>query len=65
MVYFFPGCEETALQKAAVKESMLTGWFNLKQIDSNARNFLYHEIPINYTLTTQWKPREKQGKSVI
>ena len=48
-------------------ETTLTAYFKLNQIDSEARNYLYSEIPIHYTFDEKLKTwnRRKKLKTYI
>ena len=65
-VYFKPGSEEEALNKADMSDSSLLAWFKLNSSDTNAHQYLYHYIPNHYTLyNKKWSPRKRDGKKVI
>jgi hypothetical protein len=52
-VYFKPGSEEEALNKAEMSDSSLLAWFKLNASDTNAPQYLYHNIPNHYTFYNQ------------
>jgi hypothetical protein len=67
-VYFRPGEEEQALDRAAQQNSHLTAWFNLNQLDENAHQYLYTEIPLHYVFDKsqkKWKVRQRGGSNMI
>jgi hypothetical protein len=65
-VYFKPGSEEEALNKAEMSDSSLLAWFKLNASDTNAHQYLYHNIPNHYTFyNKKWSPRKRDGKKVI
>ena len=55
-VYFKEGQENEILNKNV--ETTLTAYFKLNQIDSEARNYLYSEIPFHYTFDEKLKTLE-------
>ncbi|XP_055331216.1 uncharacterized protein LOC129583443 [Paramacrobiotus metropolitanus] len=66
-VYFAAGEEETAVESASTRDTMLTAWFKLNQKDADARSILYHDIPIKYRFEIgAWKKRvnETGGKAI-
>ena len=61
-VYFRSGNEEAAFLAAATKDTTLTAWFKLNQIDSTAHNYYYREIPLHYIFNEKyktWTPRKR------
>ena len=52
-VYFDAGAHDIALDQARSKTTKLKAFFRLNEIDPNARQFLYSEIPIHYTWQTR------------
>ena len=41
-------------------------WFKLNASDTNAHQYLYHNIPNHYTFyNKKWSPRKRDGKKVI
>lgn len=62
-VYFAPGQELERVQNAALARTKLTAFFALNEADIEARQYLYHEIPVHYTWNTQrrrWERRLRQ-----
>ena len=62
-VFFTPGLEKQAVEKAAFKNTTLTAWFKLNRTDPAARQFFYWEIPLHYVFNNFlgiWKPRVKK-----
>ena len=65
-VYFQPGLEEESLADATDKDTMLTAWFLLNQIDPDANNYLYREIPQHYVFRSNaWKKCQRGGTKVL
>lgn len=65
-VYFKPGEEEKALDKAELSNSSLTAWFKLNLLDNTARQYLYHHIPNHYTFySKKFKKRQKVDNNTI
>ncbi|XP_044591985.1 uncharacterized protein LOC123270113 [Cotesia glomerata] len=59
-------CDETALQEALQKQSMLIDYFKLNERSTEARQYTYSEIPRHYvfkkidnTNNYNWQPRRK------
>lgn len=64
-VYFQPGLEMEALQAAAVRNTTLTAWFDLNAKNTEARKYLYQEIPTRFVFErNKWKMREQRGHLV-
>lgn len=62
-VYFTPGQEQERAQNAALARTKLTAFFALNTSDVEARQYLYHDIPVHYTWDTQrrrWNRRRNQ-----
>ncbi|XP_008183864.1 uncharacterized protein LOC103309650, partial [Acyrthosiphon pisum] len=55
-VYFAPGQELERVQNAALARTRLTAFFSLNETDPEARQYLYHEIPMHYT----WAERDRR-----
>ena len=55
-VYFAPGQELERVQNAALARTRLTAFFSLNETDPEARQYLYHEIPMHYT----WVERDRR-----
>jgi ATP-dependent DNA helicase PIF1 len=65
-VYFTPGAELQAIEKAENLDSTLKGWFKLNSSNEDAKQYLYHQIPQYYTLCkNKWKKRKTGGSKVI
>jgi len=65
-VYFHPGEEQEALDKADLNNSTLTAFFELNKNDFMAHKYLYHEIPKHYTLNKKkWQLRKNEAEDVI
>ena len=65
-VYFKEEQENKILNKNV--ETTLTAYFKLNQIDSEAQNYLYSEIPIYYTFDEKlktWNRRKKTKKPIL
>ncbi|UYV82699.1 hypothetical protein LAZ67_22000600 [Cordylochernes scorpioides] len=53
---------EEVVQQAGNKDTTLTAWFKLNQVDENARNILYGDIPQHYVFDKRlrkWIPRQR------
>ncbi|UYV63730.1 hypothetical protein LAZ67_2005450, partial [Cordylochernes scorpioides] len=53
---------EEVVQQAGNKDTTLTAWFKLNQVDENARNILYGDIPQHYVFDKRlrkWTPRQR------
>ncbi|XP_035233478.1 uncharacterized protein LOC118205293 [Stegodyphus dumicola] len=60
-VYFAESEERNALQRAAEKNTMLTGWFELNRTVPEANRYLYAEIPKHFTWRNHaWQTRERR-----
>lgn len=67
-VYFESDKIEEALQQSIERDSMLTGWFTLNQIDQNAHRFRYTEIPHHYVWDRsqyKWKLRKQLTSKIV
>ena len=65
-VHFQNGNEQQALQ--CNEQTMLTAFFKLNQLDQNAHQYLYHEIPEHYTFNKsakKWNPRQRASAPII
>ncbi|XP_010419054.1 PREDICTED: uncharacterized protein LOC104704714 [Camelina sativa] len=49
---------EEVLEKSVNEDSQLTGWFYLNQVNPDANQYLYLEIPAHFT----WQGKQKQWK---
>ncbi|KIH61483.1 hypothetical protein ANCDUO_08248 [Ancylostoma duodenale] len=47
-IFFQEGHEADAVNAAAERNTQLTGWFRLNQVNQDARRFLYREIPEHF-----------------
>ncbi|UYV71710.1 hypothetical protein LAZ67_9000098 [Cordylochernes scorpioides] len=59
---------EEVVQQAGNKDTTLTAWFKLNQVDENARNILYGDIPQHYVFDKRlrkWTPRQRGAGSTI
>ena len=61
VVYFQPGKEQEAIDKVEDKRTHLTAWFELNQRDSNAKQYLYRQIPNHYTYKDNVWSKRKNG----
>ena len=62
-VYYNEGQERRAVEQAMQKDTQLTAWFKLNQIDPRARALLYCEIPEHYVFdskNTKWTRRVRK-----
>lgn len=62
-VYFAPGRAEERLHDADQRRTKLTEFFTLNTNDEEARQYLYHEIPVHYTwnqANRRWSRRRRQ-----
>jgi hypothetical protein len=66
-VYFKPGKEKEAIEKAKNKRSTLTAWFELNKMpNSKSKNLFYFEIPNYYAFrNSKWIERRSVDNSVI
>ena len=65
-VYYRDGNEERALQVS--RHTTLTAFFKLNEENENAHQYLYHEIPEQYTFDKQakkWNPRRRATGPII
>lgn len=63
-VYFETG-NETRLNSASARETKLTGWFALNEIDVFAKDILYKDIPEHYIWSNnKWQRRKRSSKSI-
>ncbi|GBM85357.1 hypothetical protein AVEN_91062-1, partial [Araneus ventricosus] len=57
-----------AIERAALRKTTLTSWFELNKNDPSAHNISYSDIPQYYVFdksTTNWKKRQRGGQNVI
>ena len=62
-VYYNEGQERQAVEQAMQRDTHLTAWFKLNQIDHRARTLLYCEIPEHYVFdrkNTKWTFRVRK-----
>ncbi|GBN52233.1 hypothetical protein AVEN_28378-1, partial [Araneus ventricosus] len=67
-IVYQDGQEAQAIERAALRKTTLTSWFELNKNDPSARNISYSDIPQYYVFdksTTNWKKRQRGGKNVI
>ncbi|GBM64363.1 hypothetical protein AVEN_11016-1 [Araneus ventricosus] len=60
--------EAQAIERAALRKTTLTSWFELNKSDPSAHNISYTDIPQYYVFdksTTNWKKRQRGGQNVI
>ncbi|GBM13163.1 hypothetical protein AVEN_64367-1 [Araneus ventricosus] len=62
------GQEAQAIERAALRKTTLTSWFELNKNDPLAHNISYSDIPQYYVFdksATNWKKRQRGGQNVI
>jgi len=67
-VYFTEETAKKAVERAGNKDTMLTAWFKLNEVNESAREYLYSDIPHYFVYDkslNKWKPRKKGGDSTI
>ncbi|GBN60502.1 hypothetical protein AVEN_148746-1 [Araneus ventricosus] len=67
-IVYQDGQEAQAIQRAALRKTTLTSWFELNKNDPSAHNLSYSDIPQYYVFdksTTNWKKRQRGGQNVI
>ncbi|CAL8069739.1 unnamed protein product [Orchesella dallaii] len=67
-VVFQEGNEQLAVERAASRDTTLTGWFKLNKVDMSAHSLKYWEIPVHYVWdkkNTRWTKRRRGGEKVI
>lgn len=65
-IYFAETEEREALEKAARRNTMLTGWFQLNTTFPEANGYLYAEIPKHFTWkNSSWHRRVKLGDGIL
>ena len=65
-VHFQNGNEQQALQRH--EQTMLIAFSRLNQLDQNAHQYLYHEIPEHHTFNKsakKWNPRQRASAPII
>ena len=68
LVYFTDAEERDALERAAQRNTMLTGWFQLNITTPEANSHLYAEIPKHFTWNKNsytWQKRVKLGDHIL
>ena len=64
LIRFVPTEIQEIIEREFNKNTKLTGWFILNQIDPEARKYLYSEIPKHYVWvqkTNKWDKRKQRG----
>ncbi|GBM49529.1 hypothetical protein AVEN_108767-1 [Araneus ventricosus] len=67
-IVYQDGQEAQAIERAALRKTTLTSWFELNKNDPSAHNISYSDIPQYYMFdksTTNWKKRTRGGQNVI
>ncbi|GBN68518.1 hypothetical protein AVEN_155439-1, partial [Araneus ventricosus] len=67
-IVYQDGQEAQAIERAALRKTTLTSWFELNKNDPSAHNISYSDIPQYYVFdksTTNWKKRKRGGQNVI
>ncbi|GBN52918.1 hypothetical protein AVEN_68115-1 [Araneus ventricosus] len=67
-IVYQDGQEAQAIERAALRKTTLTSWFELNKNDPSAHNISYSDIPQYYMFdksTTNWKKRQHGGQNVI
>ncbi|GBM93943.1 hypothetical protein AVEN_273616-1 [Araneus ventricosus] len=67
-IVYQDGQEAQAIERAALRKTTLTPWFELNKNDPSAHNISYSDIPQYYMFdksTTNWKKRQRGGQNVI
>ncbi|GBM34194.1 hypothetical protein AVEN_30128-1, partial [Araneus ventricosus] len=62
------GQEAEAIERAALRRTTLTSWFELNKDDPSAHKISYSDIPQYYAFdksTTNWKKHQRGGQNVI
>ncbi|GBN45528.1 hypothetical protein AVEN_18971-1 [Araneus ventricosus] len=68
LIVYQDGQEAQAIERAALRKTTLTSWFELNKNDPSAHNISYSDIPQYYMFdkgTTNWKKRQRGGQNVI
>ncbi|GBM44842.1 hypothetical protein AVEN_62065-1 [Araneus ventricosus] len=66
-IVYQDGQEAQAIERAALRKTTLTSWFELNKNDLSAHNISYLDIPQYYVFdksTTNWKKRQRGGQNV-
>ncbi|GBM72301.1 ATP-dependent DNA helicase pif1 [Araneus ventricosus] len=67
-IVYQDGQKAQAIERAALRKTTLTSWFELNKNDPSAHNISYSDIPQYYVFdksTTNWKKRQRGGQNVI
>ncbi|GBM83958.1 hypothetical protein AVEN_102328-1 [Araneus ventricosus] len=67
-IVYQDGQEAQAIERAALRKTTLTSWFELNKNDPSDHNISYSDIPQYYMFdksTTNWKKRQRGGQNVI
>ncbi|GBN68026.1 hypothetical protein AVEN_217851-1 [Araneus ventricosus] len=67
-IVYQDGQEAQAIERAALRKTTLTSWFELNKNDPSAHNISYSDIPQYYVFdksTTNWKKRQRGRQNVI
>ncbi|GBM69075.1 hypothetical protein AVEN_181459-1 [Araneus ventricosus] len=67
-IVYEDGQEAQGIERAALRKTTLTSWFELNKNDPSAHNISYSDIPQYYVFdksTTNWKKRQRGGQNVI
>ncbi|GBM82666.1 hypothetical protein AVEN_42526-1 [Araneus ventricosus] len=67
-IVYQDGQEAQAIERAALRKTTLTSWFELNKNDPSAHNISYSDIPQYYMFdksTTNWKKRQRGEQNVI
>ncbi|GBO36556.1 hypothetical protein AVEN_17828-1 [Araneus ventricosus] len=67
-IVYQEGQEAPAIERAALRKTTLTSWFELNKNDPSAHNISYSDILQYYMFdksTTNWKKRQRGGQNVI
>ncbi|GBM00339.1 hypothetical protein AVEN_153807-1 [Araneus ventricosus] len=67
-IVYKDGQEAQAIERAALRKTTLTSWFELNKNDPSAHNISYSDIPQYYVFdksTANWKKRQRGGQNVI
>ncbi|GBN58746.1 hypothetical protein AVEN_17016-1 [Araneus ventricosus] len=68
LIVYQDGQEAQAIERAALRKTTLTSWFELNKNDPSAHNISYSDIPQYYMFdksTTNRKKRQRGGQNVI
>ncbi|GFY13895.1 ATP-dependent DNA helicase [Trichonephila clavipes] len=66
LVYFFDDEEYKALERAALRNTMLTAWFALNRADFDGNRYLYADIPKHFVWkNNKWERRVQLGNRIV